>query len=315
MRWRKIGRVFDPEAHRSDWLVSHAALPCVHAIGKRRVRVYFGARDDQGRSQIGAFTLDLDDPLTPRDVTPRPMLTRGPLGTFSDNGVSPAAVVPYEDRLYLYYTGWNLGVTVPFYTALGLAISEDGGQTYQKVSDAPVLDRQHREPYMIVTGHVLRQVEAWRMWLISVRRWEATAAGIRHYYNVRYAESLDGVRWSPLGETCVDFADETEYAFGRPCVQSGAGGYHMWYCVRGERYRPGYAWSPDGRTWMRRDEEVGIAPAAAGWDAEMIAYPCVFELDGQTYMLYNGNGYARTGIGLAVLETPLPDSRQEFGNS
>ena len=33
----------------------------------------------------------------------------------------------------------------------------------------------------------------------------------------------------------------------------------------------------------------------------MMAYPYVFEHGGDRYMLYNGNGYGKTGIGLAVL--------------
>jgi hypothetical protein len=34
----------------------------------------------------------------------------------------------------------------------------------------------------------------------------------------------------------------------------------------------------------------------------MIEYPCVFEHHGQWFMLYNGNGYGASGIGLAVLK-------------
>ena len=39
-----------------------------------------------------------------------------------------------------------------------------------------------------------------------------------------------------------------------------------------------------------------------GWDSEMICYPHVFDHSGRRYMLYNGNGYGASGIGLAVLE-------------
>ena len=34
----------------------------------------------------------------------------------------------------------------------------------------------------------------------------------------------------------------------------------------------------------------------------MVCYPYVFEYNDKLYMLYNGNGYGKTGIGLAVLE-------------
>jgi hypothetical protein len=34
----------------------------------------------------------------------------------------------------------------------------------------------------------------------------------------------------------------------------------------------------------------------------MASYPHLFTLDGQTYMLYQGNGMGRDGIGLAKLD-------------
>jgi putative glycosyltransferase len=38
-----------------------------------------------------------------------------------------------------------------------------------------------------------------------------------------------------------------------------------------------------------------------GWDSEMIEYPFVFDHAGERYMLYNGNGYGKSGFGLAIL--------------
>jgi hypothetical protein len=75
----------------------------------------------------------------------------------------------------------------------------------------------------------------------------------------------------------------------------------MWYASRGTAYRIGYAESSDGRHWERRDGEAGIDVSDSGWDSEMLAYPCVFDHRGQRYMLYNGNGFGQTGIGLAIL--------------
>jgi len=34
----------------------------------------------------------------------------------------------------------------------------------------------------------------------------------------------------------------------------------------------------------------------------MVEYPFVFDHKGGRYMLYNGNGYGRTGFGIAVLD-------------
>ena len=48
------------------------------------------------------------------------------------------------------------------------------------------------------------------------------------------------------------------------------------------------------------DDWLDVSPS--GWDSEMVCYPHVFDHKGKRYMLYNGNGYGRTGFGLAVLE-------------
>ena len=70
-------------------------------------------------------------------------------------------------------------------------------------------------------------------------------------------------------------------------------------CSRGKQYRLGYAVSEDGIKWARRDSSVGIDVSDSGWDSEAVTYPFVFEHGGQQYMLYNGNGYGRTGFGIA----------------
>ena len=80
----------------------------------------------------------------------------------------------------------------------------------------------------------------------------------------------------------------------------------MWYSYRAngkiDTYRIGYAESLDSRNWRRKDQLANIDISVSGWDSEMICYPSVFKLNSKTYMLYNGNGYGKTGFGLAILE-------------
>ena len=113
---------------------------------------------------------------------------------------------------------------------------------------------------------------------------------------------FDRVRWVRDGRVCIDFRDG-EHAIARPCVLKDGDRYRMWYCFRGPSYRIGYAESADGLEWTRFDERAGIDVSSAGWDSEMLAYPFVFDSRGARYMLYNGNGYGRSGVGWAVLES------------
>ena len=74
----------------------------------------------------------------------------------------------------------------------------------------------------------------------------------------------------------------------------------MWYSFRGDFYKIGYAESDNGIEWNRQDADAGIDTSDYGWDSEMIEYPYIFECIGNRYMLYNGNGYGKSGIGIAI---------------
>jgi hypothetical protein len=271
-----------------------------------RTRVLYSRRDAANRSHVYACTLDLATlTVDPATVTGAPLLSPGALGTFDDSGCSMACAVTHEGRVYLYYTGWALGRTVPFYLAIGLALSDDGGLTFRRTSSAPLLGRHRVDPYLCASPSVLVEGGVWRMWYVSGVSWEPRSGEPpRHNYLIKYAESRDGLRWRRTGRVCIGLEGREEYALGRPCVLRDRHCYRMWYCRRGARYRIGYAESKDGLTWERRDEDVGMSPPASGWDADMQAYPMVFRDGERLVMLYNGNGYGATGFGCATAEAP-----------
>ena len=299
MQWRKHGLVLEP-AGQAPWIGTHASLPSPD-LGLAGLRVFFSSRDALGRSHIGFFTFDPDAPDRLPGVSALPALSPGSLGTFDDGGVTNSCIVRHDGRFYLYYTGWSLGVSVPFYLAAGLALSDDG-VTFWRSSCAPLLERNNVDPYLTASPWVLIEGQTWRMWYVSGTAWEMINGEPRHRYLIKYAESPDGTRWSRGGAVCISYQDEQEYAFGRPCVIRDGTNYRMWYSCRGDRYRLGYAESSDGISWVRKDEDAGLQPSPHGWDSEMITYPAVFRHRERLHMLYNGNGYGRTGIGLATAE-------------
>lgn len=280
------------------WLNSHAALPVVDQI-EGGYRVYFSSRDTRGRAQVGFFETGPKFDAVTR-VSERPAITLGPLGAFDDSGVTTSWIVNHNNKKYHYYSGWSLGVSVPFYFFVGLAISDDGGETYQRVSPSPILERNEIDPYLTASPCVLVEDGRWRMWYVSGTSWEMKDERPHHRYHIKYAESTDGIAWKREGFVCIDYKSEDEYAISRPCVVKDGDVYRMWFASRGSSYRIGYAESKDGLKWIRKDDESGIDVSAAGWDSEMVAYPYVLGHGGGYYMLYNGNDYGKTGIGVAV---------------
>lgn len=299
MPWLKHGLLIEPQG-QAPWIGTHAALPVVLPAGDHQ-RVYFSSRDAQGRSHIGYAALALTTPDVPAVYSQGPVLSPGLLGAFDDAGVTPSCLVSHEGRLYLFYTGWTRGVSVPFYLYSGVAVSDDGGLSFARLSPAPLLDRIDVDPFLNASPWVLVDGGIWRMWYVSGTAWDLTDTGPRHHYHIKYAESANGQHWRRTGHVCLDYGAPDEYAFGRPCVVKDGDLYRMWYCVRGSHYRLGYAESADGLTWTRRDDADALPTSADGWDAEMIAYPVVADISGRRLLLYNGNDYGRTGIGLATL--------------
>jgi hypothetical protein len=282
-----------------EWAVSHAALPTLEApLGDDAVRILFSPRDAAGRAAIGRADVSLGGLVA--SVQPEPLLTPGPLGAFDDNGVTVSCLVDEGDRTLLYYTGWSLGVSVPFQLFAGCAVSTDDGATFHRTSAAPLLERSAVDPFLTASPWVLVDEGVWRMWYVSAVEWEAAAGGVRHRYHIRYAESDDGLAWRRDGRVAVDFADESEFALSRPCVVKDGDVYRMWFAARGDAYRLAYAESKDGLEWERVDG-VELVGDTDGWDAHMQAYPAVFDLGGERWMLYNGDDYGRTGIGLALM--------------
>jgi hypothetical protein len=301
MKWRKLGRVFAPAAG-GDWSATHAAVPIPLRLERHRWRVYFSARDRGNRAHTGYFDTDLRRPAQLLAVSERPVLSPGGLGTFDEDGAMGSWIVEQPGRLLLYYTGWNRGISVPFRNAIGMAESDDRGLTFARVSTGPVLDRGIHDPVFTANPCVLVVAGRWRCWYLSGVAWEVRSGTPTHLYHVKYAESDDGVEWRRAGVIGIDIVAPGEIAISRPCVLRDADRYRMWYSRRGERYRMGYAESTDGIAWKRCDERVGIDVSADGWDSEMVGYAHVFDAEGGRFMLYNGNGYGATGIGLAVLE-------------
>ena len=281
---------------------SHAALPTPLQIEGSLYRVYFAGRDGVNRSHVGFFDIDLENPATVLRVSEEPVLVPGPLGHFDDHGVYAASAVRHRELVYLYTIGWNPGRRPPlFYASIGLSVSDDGGKTFEKYGRAQIMARSEHDPCLVTSPVVLREHDLWRMWYVSGYRWEETPQGLESHYHIKYAESDDGIHWRRDGRVCIDHASPEERNISRCCVLADGDRYRAWYSYdRGGGYRIGYAESPDGYDWIRKDDEVGLEPSAEGWDAQAQAYPFVVRHDGRWFMFYNGNGFGRDGVGLAV---------------
>jgi hypothetical protein len=301
--WKKLGRIYTPNGEQG-WARTHAFIPTSVMLDEDCIRVYAAFLDRDKVGRVGYVDLEARNPLRVLKASDKPALDVGDPGTFDDSGVTPVCIVAHQGRLYLYYIGWQLGVKVRYYLFIGLAVSADGGETFTRCSQVPILDRSDLELYVRSAACVLYDEGQWKMWYVAGDEWTMSGGKQVPTYNMRYLESTDKAEWGNEGLVCLDLAASDEYGFGRPYVIKEGGLYRMWYSIRSlsQGYRLGYAESPDGINWTRKDAEVGIDVSEAGWDSEMICCSCIQKTKYGTYMFYNGNNYGETGFGAAVLE-------------
>jgi hypothetical protein len=304
MSWRKLGLIYVPDG-TNHLGRTHASLPVPLQIEECVYRVFFASRDDRNYSHVWSIDVELshEKPKMLRRST-APLLKPGPIGHFDDCGVYPSSIVKVDDTLFLYYIGWVTGATSPvFYTNVGLAVSKDNGESFERYSSAPIIGRDEIDPWMVTSSFVLAEETSYKMWYVGGSHWDNEVSPWQSYYQIKYAESTDGIRWDKTGQICIPLGED-ELNISRTCViPRQKGGYQAWYGVNaGKGYRIGYAKSGDGLDWFRRDEEAGISLSDFGWDSETQSYPYVIDSDLGRFMFYNGNGFGRSGLGIAIWE-------------
>jgi hypothetical protein len=317
-KWKKLGRVFNPqEIDNRGWLKEFAQAPCV-LIFDQFIRVYFSCRpprDEKGQYVSYSAFVDLarNNLFNILRVAEQPILKLGEQGSFDEFGTYPTSVVRSGNDILAYYGGWTRCESVPFNVAIGLAISRDNGETFDKIGNGPVLSYSLDEPFILSGPKIRRFNDQWFLWYIAGKKWIENGSCPEPVYKIRMAFSYDGINWTKHNKDLIENKLEEDECQASPDVFFCNNKYHMFFCYRYSLnyrcreggYRIGYASSDDMKNWIRDDTKAGIDISEQGWDSEMIAYPHVFELDDKIYLFYLGNQVGRFGFGLAQLEGQL----------
>ena len=325
MKWKKIGKIFDPTEHDLPNRCEEYAQSPQTLLLPDRVRVFFSTRE---RDVTGKFLSHVAYADFSRDmsqllgVSNETVLPLGGLGAFDEHGIFPINPIRDGDRILAYTTGWNRKVSVSADASIGLAISYDDGQTFERHGKGPIMSSSLHEPFLVGDAFVQRYDELFHMWYIFGTKWERFVEGAPpdRVYKIAHATSSDGINWRRDARLLISDRLNADECQALPTVIRLNDLYHMYFCYReayGFRtdskkgYRIGHATSSDLIKWERNDKELGIDVSAEGWDSRMQCYPHVFECDGSVYLLYNGNDFGRRGFGLAILENYNQENNNE----
>lgn len=312
MQWIKKGLLFCPDG-KSTWNQrGYAHVVCADTSYEDKIRLYYSARDNQGRCQASFIDLDPQDLSKVIYVHTEPILDLGVPGTFDDCGIMPTWFMQNGEEKWLYYIGWTVRNTIPYHNALGIATSIDG-TNFTKKFTGPIISTTATEPYFNGSACFLYDDGKYKVWYLNCTHWLEDQGLMEPCYHIKYAESADGIQWERKGQVAIDYRDAVEGGISRPSVIIEDGIYKMWFSSRAitdyrtnrdRSYRIYYAESSDGIHWNRFDEQVGIdvSKNPSDWDYSMIEYPLVINHQGKKIMFYNGNHFGQTGVGYAVME-------------
>jgi hypothetical protein len=317
MKWNKIGKIFDPTKFELPNNCKEFAQSPQVVLFNDFIRVYFSTRerDSSGKYLSHIAYVDLNKQFKVIGIASEPVIKLGNLGCYDEHGIFPLNILKAKDKLLGYIGGWNRRVSVSVDGSIGMAVSEDCGVTFCRLGDGPILTSSMNEPFLVGDPFVQCYDDLFHMWYIFGTTWKRFSAEAPpdRVYKIGHAISYDGIAWQKneegrqiIGDSLGDYESQA-----LPTVIKIGGRYHMFFCYRqsfdfrknkSRGYRIGHAFSEDLSNWIREDESVGIDVTEGDWDSDMLCYPHVFEMDGEVFLMYNGNEFGRFGFGVAKLE-------------
>ena len=304
-RWKKHSgnpiygpnRPGNPKSGKWDSWTNGVSI--VRSADGESYKMYYAGRQGEG---IGFAEASIRDPLHWTENPASPVLR--PLQNWEGNFINQPRVVKLtETHWRMYYTGW--GVKGPGTSwGMGLAESFDGGVTWQRRGDGPLLprgDASSPDGEGACVPTVLRLGDCWMMWY--------TAGVVKPGTKIHLclAASEDGLAWQKYDHNPVltdNFAaGPARNVISRCCVRYDDGAFRMWYSRAKPNYHICYAESLDGKQWEQSLAPALLPSSKPAWDDETVEYPEIDLVDGVWRMWFCGNGYGSVGYAEGICET------------
>jgi predicted GH43/DUF377 family glycosyl hydrolase len=224
-----------------------------------------------------------------------PIVALGEAGKFDDMHIFAPAVIEEKGRFLMWYCG-SRGSRGQRVFRLGLATSSDG-KTFERLQPGPVHEFKDGIQSVLTPallrkgdGSVLREDGKLRMWHSAAN---LTKVGL---HTLHETTSVDGIHWAEPSPPLLDHV----YC---PSVLKTDKGYEMWYSDVSKRpWVIRHAVSGDGRAW--KVTERPVLQLSQDWEAEIVVYPTVLQIDG-VYLMWYGSYYSAvrrqtTAVGFAA---------------
>ena len=300
IKFKKNGLILKPRD--IPWVKTHLWVPTAHKLDQGKIIVFFAGRNYQNESDIGYFVYDINLKKVIK-ISKKPILTRGELGTFDDSAAIPSHLIKIGKKFFMYYVGWTKGYKVPFFSSIGLAISNNIYGPYKKFGKAPIIGRSNEDPFFVATCFVEKKKKLFEMYYTSNLSWKKKKNKSIPLYLIKKCTSKDGFKWKFNKSRIINFKHKSEVAITRPWILIFKKRRTMFFSCKKKFYKI-YAAFEDKKnnSWKRKLSISFGNNLKHKFDSKSQEYSSVIKVKQSYYMFYNGNNYGKEGIGLAIFD-------------
>ena len=306
LRFIKKGIICDHHTLDLSWFKKNVMTPVTYLVNDKILRIFVGMCDEDNIGRVGYVDVNPDNPKEILDYSKTPVLDIGEAGCFDDHGVLPSCLIEEEQKLYMFYSGYQRHLKIPYTIFNGVAVSTDQGKTFVRTSRLPFLKPVEHELFFRAAIYCLKIHNTYKFWYSSGNIFIHNTIKTVPKYNIRYIELasiFSHTNSNQQSVICMDWRDD-EYGLAMPRIFIENGIYKMVYSIRtiSKGYRIGYAESNnEGATWIRKDDQIDFDVSSSGWDSEMVCFAHLQSTKNKRYMFYCGNHYGIGGVGCAEL--------------
>jgi hypothetical protein len=299
--WTKFGLTYDASAHNPTWGLTHALVPTPLVIDPNHVAIYSSFIDHEFRGRIGRVDIRVDNGHPEvLDVSRNPILDLGIAGSFSQYGVGMGAFWPNQVNCDLYFVAFDRPAGFKFKAFTGKARFNSTNQRYEHVSDKPEFGPE-MGGQTIVGVHDIFEHQGLMHVLVSIGSGFERINGKNFpQYQVHLASGTD-LEHLEISDKPIIEAKSPTYRIGRPRITKTTEGFEV-LVTAGKldgSYLPEVYYSRDLVDWTRGSVESFVSKQVIDFDDKHQCYLSRFTLNGEEWIVYNGNNMGISGFGLA----------------
>jgi hypothetical protein len=277
----------------------YASNPAAMAIRDSQVRIYFNSRDRQNRSNI--YSIDLyGEKLEPDYSSISLQHSHGTKDSYFSHGLSVGQIFSMNNEKSLSVMGWKNYVDKHWEGRIGY-IPFDAQGNLTQLLPKPWMDLDNQDSISLSYPAIYEDINSTVIWYGSTLTWDAGNGEMLHILKEARLSSDGRVI---KGDKKLPYVLGSAQAFSRPAVVQIDKDFLLAYSYRGNttKYRIGFMLLGNFNSASHLGGISAFLTSKNEWESEMVEYPSFFSFQDQLFMLYNGNAFGKTGIGIVRIE-------------